>query len=138
MKAVRIIAALLLVITAAVVAIYFVVDQLNVLPSLWHTLNYPMALAILLGVIFTQIHKRKLESDGLDRILTRPYIETNILAYGFIVIFLLFFWNWFHELVEGDVEGSTLRSLTWVIINVVFPLITASLGARLLRGDGDN
>ena len=135
MVALRRVVGILLLLMAAIVAIYFVVDQLQVLPSLWHTLNYPMALAILLGVIFTQIRKRKLEADGLDRILTRPYIETNILAYGFIVIFLLFFWNWFHELVEGDVEASALRSLAWVVIDVVFPLLTASLGARLLRGD---
>lgn len=137
MNAVRRVVGALLLLTAAIVAIYFVVDQLDVLPSLWHMLNYPMALAILLGVIFTQIRKRKLEADGLDRILTRPYMETNILAYGFIAISLLFFWNWFHELVEGDVEGNTLRSLVWVVINVSFPLVTASLGARLLRG-GDN
>ncbi|MXY45557.1 MAG: hypothetical protein F4Y44_00960 [Chloroflexi bacterium] len=127
----------LLLLTAAFVAIYFVVDQLDILPSLWNALNYPMALAILLGIAFTQIRKRKLESDGLDRILTRQYIETNILAYGFIIIALLFFWNWFHELTESDAEGSTLRSLTWVAVDVAFPLLAASLGSRLLRGDSD-
>ena len=137
MDALMRVAGALLLIMAAIVAIYFVVAQLNALPSLWNALNYPMALAILLGVIFTQIRKRRLEADGLDRILTRPYIETNILAYGFIVISLLFFRNWFNELVGSDAEGDTLSSLVWVVINVFFPLLAASLGARLLRGEGD-
>lgn len=137
MEALKRVVGALLLIAAAIVAIYFVVAELNVLPSLWNALNYPMALAILLGVLFTQIRKRKLEADGLDRILTRPYIEANILAYGFITISLLFFWNWFHELVESDAEGSTLRSLVWVVINVAFPMLTASLGVRLLRGADD-
>lgn len=124
-------------IVAAVVAIYFVVEQLGALPSLWQYLNYPMALCILLGVVFTQIRKRRLEAAGLDRILTRQYTETNILAYGFIALSMLFFWNWIYELVEGDAEGDTLRSLVWVGVDVAFPLLTASLGGRLLSGGGD-
>ena len=137
MNAFRIAVGVFLLLMAAIVAIYFVVGALRVLPSFWNTLNYPMALAILLGVIFTQIRKRRLEADGLDRILTRPYFETNFLAYGFIVISLLFYWNWFHELVRGDAEGNLLGSLTWVVINVSFAPLTASLGTRLLRGEGD-
>lgn len=128
----------LLLLVAALVAIYFIVDQLDALPSLWNALNYLIAPAIVLGVIFTQIRKRALKSAGLDRILTRQYIETNTLAYGFVVMALLFFWNWFHELVEGDVESSVLRSLAWVVINVAFPLLAASLGGRMLRGDVDS
>ena len=44
----RLVGALLLL-TAAIVGIYFVVDQLEVLPFLWGELDYLMALALVLG-----------------------------------------------------------------------------------------
>ena len=72
----RLVGALLLL-TAAIVGIYFVVDQLEVLPFLWGELDYLMALALVLGLIFASMRKRSLESAGLDRIVTRRYFEAK-------------------------------------------------------------
>ena len=132
----RLVGALLLL-TAAIVGIYFVVDQLEVLPLLWGELDYLMALALVLGVIFAYLRKRALEAAGLDRIITRRYLEANILFYGFLAITMLFFWNWFDLLVDADPQ-DTDHNIVWIIVDTVAPLLWGALGIFLLRGGKDD
>lgn len=137
MDALRRSVGVLLLLTAAIVGIYFVVDQLEVLPFLWAELNYLMAVAIVLGLIFAYLRKRSLEAAGLDRIVTRRYLEANILFYGFIAIAMLFFWNWFDLLVDVDPQ-DTDRHIVWIIVDTVGPLLWGALGMFLLRGANDD
>ena len=132
----RLVGALLLL-TAAIVGIYFVVDQLEVLPFLWGELDYLMALALVLGVIFAYLRKRSLESAGLDRIVTRRYFEANLLFYGFVAMAMLFFWNWFDLLVDADPQGTD-HNIVWIIVDTVAPLLWGALGIFLLRGGKDD
>ncbi len=132
----RLVGALLLL-TAAIVGIYFVVDQLEVLPFLWGELDYLMALALVLGVIFAYLRKRSLESAGLDRIVTRRYFEANLLFYGFVAMAMLFFWNWFDLLVDADPQ-DTDHNIVWIIVDTVAPLLWGALGIFLLRGGKDD
>ena len=126
----------LLLLTAVLVGIYFVVEQLEVLPFLWPQLNFLIALSIVLGVIFAYLRKRDLEAAGLDRIITRRYLETNILFYGFLLVAMLFFWNWFDILIDVDPQDAE-RQLVWVIVGTVGPLLWGALGMFLLRGGTD-
>ena len=137
MDAIRRVVGAILLITAVIVGIYFVVDQLEILPFLWPPLNYLMALSAVLGVIFAYLRKRSLESAGLDRIVTRRYLEANILFYGFIAIAMLFFWNWFDLLVDTDSQ-DTDRHIVWIIVDTVGPLLWGALGMYLLRGGNDD
>ena len=132
----RLVGALLLL-TAAIVGIYFVVDQLEVLPFLWPQLDYLMALSAVLGVIFAYLRKRALESAGLDRIVTRRYFEANLLFYGFVAMAMLFFWNWFDLLVDADPQ-DTDHNIVWIIVDTVAPLLWGALGIFLLRGGKDD
>ena len=132
----RLVGALLLL-TAAIVGIYFVVDQLEVLPFLWGELDYLMALALVLGVIFAYLRKRSLESAGLDRIVTRRYFEANLLFYGFVAMAMLFFWNWFDLLVDADPQ-DTDHNIVWIIVDTLAPLLWGALGIFLLRGGKDD
>ena len=132
----RLVGALLLL-TAAIVGIYFVVDQLEVLPLLWGELDYLMALALVLGVIFAYLRKRSLESAGLDRTVTRRYFEANLLFYGFVAMAMLFFWNWFDLLVDADPQ-DTDHNIGWIIVDTVAPLLWGALGIFLLRGGKDD
>ena len=132
----RLVGALLLL-TAAIVGIYFVIDQLEVLPFLWGELDYLMALALVLGVIFAYLRKRSLESVGLDRIVTRRYFEANLLFYGFVAMAMLFFWNWFDLLVDADPQ-DTDHNIVWIIVDTVAPLLWGALGIFLLRGGKDD
>ena len=137
MDALRRAVGVLLLLTAAIVGIYFVVDQLEVLPFLWAEINYLMMVAIVLGLIFAYLRKRSLEAAGLDRIVTRRYLEANILFYGFIAIAMLFFWNWFDLLVDVDPQ-DTDRHIVWIIVDTVGPLLWGALGMFLLRGANDD
>ena len=132
----RLVGALLLL-TAAIVGIYFVVDQLEVLPFLWGELDYLMALALVLGLIFASMRKHSLESAGLDRIVTRRYFEANLLFYGFVAMAMLFFWNWFDLLVDADPQ-DTDHNIVWIIVDTLAPLLWGALGIFLLRGGKDD
>ncbi|MCY4579070.1 MAG: hypothetical protein OXD31_08475, partial [Chloroflexi bacterium] len=96
-----------------------------------------MAVAAALGVIFAYLRKHSLEAAGLDRIVTRRYLEANILFYGFIAIAMLFFWNWFDLLVDTDPQ-DTDRHIVWIIVDTVGPLLWGALGMHLLRGGNDD
>lgn len=137
MDALRRAVGVLLLLTAAIVGIYFVVDQLEVLPFLWAELNYLMTVAIVLGLIFAYLRKRSLEAAGLDRIVTRRYLEANILFYGFLLVAMLFFWNWFDRLIDDEPQGIH-RNIVWIIVDTVGPLLWGALGMFLLRGANDD
>ena len=126
----------LMLLSAAIVGIYFVADQLEVLPFLWGELNYLMALAIVLGVAFAYLRKRDMEAAGVDNIITRRYLEANILFYGFLLIAMLFFWNWFDVLIDEDPQ-DTDRHMVWIIVNTAAPLLWGALGMFLLRGGSE-
>ena len=137
MDALRRVVGAVLLLTAVIVGTYFVMDQIEILPFLWPPLNYLMAVAAALGVIFAYLRKRSLEAAGLDRIVTRRYLEANILFYGFIAIAMLFFWNWFDLLVDTDPQ-DTDRHIVWIIVDTVGPLLWGALGMHLLRGGNDD
>ena len=137
MDALRRAVGVLLLLTAAIVGIYFVVDQLEVLPFLWAEINYLMTVAIVLGLIFAYLRKRSLEAAGLDRIVTRRYLEANILFYGFLLVAMLFFWNWFDRLIDDEPQGIH-RNIVWIIVDTVGPLLWGALGMFLLRGANDD
>ena len=83
-----------------------------------------MALSAVLGVIFAYLRKRSVEAAGLDRIVTRRYLEANILFYGLIAIALLFFWNWFDLHFDPDPQ-DTDNSIVWIIVDTIGPLLWA-------------
>lgn len=127
----------LLLLTAALIGTYSVVSQLNMLPFLWAQLNYLMGLSTALGVAFAYIRKRRLESAGLDRIITRRYLEANILFYGFLIIAMLFFSNWFDSLFDTEPQGVH-RTIIGILLNAIAPLFWGALGIFLLRGGNDD
>ena len=137
MDAARRVVGAVLLLTAASVGIYFVAGQLEVLPPLWTPINYLMAVSAALGVIFSYLRKRALEAAGLDRIVTRRYLEANILFYGFLFIAMLFFWNWFDSLFDADPQDID-HHIVWIIVDTVGPLLWGALGMFLLRGNNDD
>ena len=137
MDAVRRVVGVILLLTAVIVGIYFVVDQLEILPLLWPQIDYLMAVSAVLGLIFAYLRKRSLEAAGLDRIVTRRYLEANIFFYGFLLITMLFFWNWFDLLVDADPQ-DTDHQMVWIIVDTVGALLWGALGMFLLRGETDD
>lgn len=145
MHIVRRIIGAVLILLAALVAVYFVATEYDVVSSSfalarlsWSVLNYLMAIGIVLGLVFAWIRKRAVEAKGLSNDVTRPYLEANVLFYAFMFAALLFFWNWFDRLAGGDVfQDSVTRRIAWIMLDAVFPLITGAMGMYLWRGGSE-
>lgn len=132
-----------LVLVAVVVAIHTVIEPLYYISTEtshyspnWQYINPPMALAILLGLISSYNRKREID---LEDTITRPYLEANILFYGYLFVGILFFWNWFNLMSPGfTAVGNETVSLVWVIIDAALPLLCGAMGVSLLREGSSN
>lgn len=98
---------------------------------IWTLINPLTALAIVLGVIFAYTGKQ----DAGGQTVTREFLVSNALLYGFLFVGIIFFWNWFNILSpEFTAVGDDAISLAWIIIDAAVPLLAGVTGIRLLRG----
>ena len=127
--------AVILALIAAVVLFHFVFSAFypNSVDAqdIWLVLDWFMAFAVIVALISTCIAKR---NAGTDVCGTNTYICVNVAFYVTAAVAILFFWNWFDNITAGeDGQGQTHRFF-WVVINVLFVIITGSLGAHLWKG----
>ena len=123
----------LLGLMAAAVLFHFVLspfyeDALDPL-SVWHVLNWVMALGVLIVLAVTYIHKRDTTADA-D---TNAFICVNAAFYAAAVLAVLFFWNWFDDLTVGEEAQSQTRRFFWVFINTLFVILLGTLSAHLWK-----
>ena len=96
----------------------------------WTIANPLMALAIVLGSVFSYARKRSVGGDAV----TREFVVSNTLFYGFLFIGILFFWSWFNLLNPAFTAiGSGTASLVWIVIDASLPLLAGAAGIHLLR-----
>ncbi len=132
-----------LVLIAVVVAIHTVIEPLYYTSTetspyspIWLYIDSLMALAILLGFISSYNRKRKIDREDT---ITRPYLEANILFYGYLFVGILFYWSWFNLLSPGfTAVGNETVTLVWVIIDAAIPLLCGAMGISLLRESSNN
>ena len=123
----------LLGLMAAAVLLHFVLspfyeDALDPL-SVWHVLNWIMALGVLIALLVTYTHKRGTGPDA-D---TNAFICVNVAFYAAAVLAILFFWNWFDDLTVGEEGQSQTRRFFWVFINTLFVILLGTLSAHLWK-----
>ena len=99
--------------------------------SVWHVLNWVMAVGILATLALTYVRRGRLGADSA----TTTYICVNVAFYVAVVLAILFFWNWFDDLTAGEDGQSPTRGYYWVIINVTFVVLVGTVSARLWKGD---
>ena len=125
---------LVLGLMVAVVLFHFVFnpfyeDALDAI-SVWHVLNWVMAVGIVVTLALTYVRMR---GTGADTD-TKTYICVNVAFYAAVVLAILFFWNWFDDLTAGEDGQSSTRGYYWVIINVMFVVLVGTVSAHLWRG----
>lgn len=142
MEALKKLMAVYLVGLAVAVAVYFIIggllpddfDQLDV----WEILNIMMAVGLGLALLFN--FYRKLSEGGRDAegVVTRRYIEVNVLFYFTAGIAVLFLHNWFALLGLGpdnlgapDVAGNHQRWVIWAVVDVMLPITLGVTGCRM-------
>ena len=123
------IAGLYLILSGLVVAVYFIftpiVDADWEVP-VWEIIDWFMALGALLALGIGWLQKREMENYG-DSGLAR-FITVNTTFYAAAALFILFFWKWFSAVLFQNEDDS---GVSWVVLDVLYPLVTISLGRRL-------
>ena len=126
-----------LIAMAVLIAVHTVIEPLyhtseagQPYSPVWEVLNPLMALAILLGLRMTYVRKKAVGGDGE---VTRTYLVSNTLFYGFLFVGIMFLWNWFTLLSPGySAAGSDTNSLVWILIDASLPLLMGATGSWLL------
>ena len=102
--------------------------------SIWHVLNWVMAVGVIVMLALTYVRRGRLEADSA----TTTYICVNVAFYVAVVLAILFFWNWFDDLTAGEDGQSPTRGYYWVIINVTFVVLVGTVSAWLWKGDSED
>ncbi len=128
--------AILMLASAIVVAAHFILshfysDAVDT-GAIWNILNWIMAAGVLYSLAYNFMRRRAAsrglgQSDGMAA--SAAFYITAVLA-------LMFFWSWFAELATGDDEtGGVTRSITWVLVDSLYPVITGAVACRLWSSD---
>lgn len=102
---------------------------------IWNLLNPLMAIALVAGIILSFLRKSQVDAAEGDAV-TREYLVSNILFFGFLFVSILFFWNWFGLMNPSFTAiGPETTSLVWIIVDATLPLVTGAMGVQLIRSN---
>ena len=121
----RLVAALLLgsaiVVAAHFISSHFYSDAIEV-EDIWYVLNWIMAAGVLFALAYNFM-RRRAESGNLG---------ASVAFYVTVLLALWFFWSWFSELTsEPDSSGDTARSIMWILVDGLYPVVTGGVACRL-------
>ena len=110
--------------------LYHVTDPEMPVNFVWEVINPVLAAAIILGCGAAYGEKRRTDSDET---VSRSWIAANVYFYGLVAVALLFFWNWFNVLNPAFTgTHPAVVSAAWTVLDVAMPLLSISLGRRLV------
>ena len=93
----------------------------------WAVMNWFMAPAVVVTLAASFAEKRRTDrDDGAD---IRRYLEANVLFYGTIAVFIIYFWNWFSSLSPINTPDGQF----WSILGAAMPIVIGVAGWRLWR-----
>ena len=119
-----------LIVLAVVVAVNFIITPLyhpggDEPYTVWETLNWFMAVGMVATVIASYMQKRRVDADGSSDV--KRYLEANAVFYLAVVVFLIFFWNWFSNLsANNEADGQF-----WVVVDTLMPIVMGVTGCRM-------
>jgi hypothetical protein len=71
------------------------------------------------------MQKRRVDADGSSDV--KRYLEANAVFYLAVVVFLIFFWNWFSNLsANNEADGQF-----WVVVDTLMPIVMGLTGCRM-------
>ena len=139
MATVKKLAAIYMMVVAAVVGVFFVVNPLLNesidVSSVWYVLDVLMLIG--LGAALIVNSARKWTEGGRDPNLpvTRRYVEINTAFYLTVGVTILFLHNWFSFLAFGEdsLDGNHQAWVIWAVVDVLLPVTLGLTGYRLWR-----
>ena len=93
----------------------------------WAVMNWFMAPAVVVTLAASFAEKRRTDRDDTADI--RRYLEANVLFYGTIAVFIIYFWNWFSSLSPINTPDGQF----WSILGAAMPIVIGVAGWRLWR-----
>ena len=92
--------------------------------DVWFILNWFMAFGAIVALVLTYLSKKEVgrEDD------TNTYIRVNVGFYAAAALAILFFWNWFMELVVGEGSGTY-----WPLIDTLYVILITRVSIHLWR-----
>ena len=121
-----------LVLVAAAVAVNFIVTPWyhpggDASYPVWEIINYFMAVGMIIALAFSYWDKRRADGDGSADI--KRWLGANTVFFATVVVFLLFFWNWFSlRSPNAEADGQF-----WVVIDTLMPVVMGVAGCRMWR-----
>ena len=124
------------VIVAVLVAVQFLGGEIradDVVARDWETLNYFMAAGAIAALIFSYLRARDADKSDLQE-----WIASSAMLIASSVLFLMYFEQWFAWEVfkDADDELGEFRSIIWIAVDVMFPIVNIIVGSYLLRSVG--
>ena len=98
--------------------------------DVWNVLNWFMALAVIVALVLTYLAKRDAGTDSVD---TNTYIRVNVGFYAAAALAILYFWNWFNELVVGGGSEGEVNGNFWVVIDTLYVILMTRVSVHLWR-----
>ncbi len=119
-----------LIVLAVVVAVNFIITPLyhpggDEPYTVWETLNWFMAVGMVITVIASYVQKRRVDADGSSDV--KRYLEANAVFYLAVVVFIIFFWNWFSDLSPNNAPDGQY----WVVVDTLMPIVMGVTGCRM-------
>ena len=138
MSAIKLLAAVYMILVAAAVAVNFIIT-LFYDPALedagstaWQILDPLMVAGVVMALLLAFSAKRRRDSDSSNSTIDREYLEANVTFYFSGVLLLALLWNW---IASQWVEPAGDIGLLWIFIDATLPFLLGSTGIRLLRRD---
>ncbi len=101
---------------------------------LWGYLNWLTGLAVFFGWIFSLMRKQGFDTDTQP--VTRDFAEANAQFYGFTIVAILFYRNWFAVLMDGyNAYGPDAAHIAWFAIDAGVAVLCGSLGMHMWQSD---
>ncbi|MXY58256.1 MAG: hypothetical protein F4029_01835 [Gammaproteobacteria bacterium] len=130
-----------LIVMAFAVAIHTIVEPLyhtstaaQPYSPFWEILDPLMVLALAVGTLFAYRRKRAIDQEGDDAPVSRAYIASQALFYGFLAVGILLLWSYLNLLNPGYAPtGVDATSVLWMLIDASLPLLLGAQGFHLVR-----
>ena len=120
------------------VAVQFLASEIyddDAVVQVWDILNYLMAIGVVAALVFSYLRSREADRSDMSE-----WVASSAMLIASAALFLLFIEQWFAWTVfkdPGDELGES-RSMVWIMIDVMFPIVNIIVGSYLLRSNASS
>ena len=122
------------IILGLAVAVQFLASEIydgDAVAQVWDILNYFMAIGVVAALVFSYLRSR----DSNKAKDPAEWVAASVMLIASVALFLLYFEQWFAWTVFKDAgdELGEARTMVWIVIDVMFPIVNIVVGGYLLR-----